>query len=120
LPHVTTRADLDYLFQEIVGEANAGHVYVQGGDHPSLDRKQGGLLGAELASDDSGYVRIARTFPGENWEERTRSPLTEPGVNVAEGEYIIAIDNVSTRGVDNVYRLLENKANRVVTLRVNS
>jgi tricorn protease len=120
LPHVTTRADLDYLFQEIVGEANAGHVYVQGGDHPSLDRKQGGLLGAELASDDSGYVRIARIFPGENWEERTRSPLTEPGVNVAEGEYIIAIDNVSTRGVDNVYRLLENKANRVVTLRVNS
>lgn len=119
LPHVTTRADLDYLFQEIVGEANAGHVYVQGGDRATVERKPGGLLGAELAVHDSGYARIARIFPGENWEERTRSPLTEPGVNVAEGEYILAIDNVSTRGVDNVYRLLENKANRVVTLRVN-
>lgn len=116
----TTRADLDHVFQELVGELNAGHVYVQSGDQTTVDRKPGGLLGAELVADASGYVRIARIFPGQNWEARTRSPLTEPGVDVKEGDYLIAIDNQSTREVDNVYRLLENKAERLVTLRVNA
>ncbi|MFA7542284.1 MAG: PDZ domain-containing protein, partial [Lysobacterales bacterium] len=120
LDHVGTRADLDYVFQELVGEANAGHVYVNAGDQPRVERRQGGLLGAELVADASGHVRIARIFPGENWEKRTRSPLTMPGVDISEGDYILAIDGVSTLGVDNVYRLLENKAGRVVTLRVNA
>ncbi len=115
-----TRADLDHVLQELVGELNAGHVYVESGDQPAVTRRPGGMLGAELAADPGGYVRIERIFAGENWNPRTRSPLTEPGVKVKEGEYLIAIDNVSTRGVDNVYRLLENKAERLVTLRVNA
>lgn len=119
LDHVGTRADLDYVFQELVGELNAGHVYVNSGDQPQVERRQGGLLGAELVPDASGYVRIARIFPGENWQPQTRSPLTMPGVDVKEGDYLLAIDGISTQGVDNVYRLLENKADRVVSLRVN-
>jgi len=117
--HVKTRADLDYILQEIAGEVNSGHVYVESGDQTRAPRKPGGLLGAELVVDASGFPKIARIFPGENWNESTRSPLTQPGVHVSEGEYITAIDNVSTHGVDNVYRLLENKANKLVTLRVN-
>jgi tricorn protease len=120
VPHLATRSDLDYILQEIAGELNSGHVYVQGGDETVVERKQGGLLGAEFASDASGYPRIAKIFAGQNWEKRTRSPLTEPGVNVREGDYIIAIDGIDARGVDNVYRLLENKAERVVALKVNS
>ncbi len=119
IPYVSTRDDLNHVLQEIAGEANAGHVYVQGGDTTVVPRKPGGLLGADLVADPSGYVRIRKIFPGENWEPRTRSPLTQPGVDVDEGEYIIAINNVSTRDVDNVYRLLENTAEQVVTLRVN-
>jgi tricorn protease len=119
LPHVAQRADLDYLLHEMAGEANAGHVYVERGDEPKVERLGGGLLGAELVPHASGYVRIARIFPGENWNPELRSPLTEPGVGIEEGEYLLAIDQVSTRGVDNVYRLLENRADRVVTLRVN-
>lgn len=115
-----TRADLDYVLQELVGELNSGHVYVESGDQTVVPRHPGGMLGAVLEADPSGYTRIARIFAGENWQARTRSPLTEPGVKVREGEYLIAIDNVSTRGVDNVYRLLENKGERLVTLRVNS
>jgi len=117
---VRSRADLDYILSELAGEVNSGHVYVQSGDQPAVERKAGGLLGAELASDASGFYRIAKIFPGENWEARTRSPLTEPGVKVKEGEYLIAIDGVSTHGVDNVYRLLENKGDRLVSLRVNA
>lgn len=115
-----TRAELDQVFQELAGEINSGHVYVEAGDQRRVERKPGGLLGAELVADPSGYPRIARIFAGENWDARTRSPLTEPGVDVAEGDYLIAVDNVSARGVGNPYRLLENKGDRVVALRVNA
>ncbi|HTQ78855.1 MAG TPA: S41 family peptidase, partial [Thermoanaerobaculia bacterium] len=74
---------------------------------------------AEIEPDPSGYFRIAKIYPGENWHEDFRSPLTEPGVHAAAGDYILAVDGVSTHGVDNFYRLLEDKARRVVTLLVN-
>ncbi|MCM2316971.1 MAG: PDZ domain-containing protein, partial [Thermoanaerobaculia bacterium] len=119
VPHVAHRADLDFIFGELGGELNAGHVYVGWGDFPKPKRRDGGLLGAEIAADPSGYFRIARIFPGENWHEGFRSPLTEPGVTVNRGDYILAIDGTSTKGVDNVYRLLENKGGQVVTLLVN-
>jgi tricorn protease len=119
LPHVSTRADLDYLFGEIAGEANAGHVYVQSGDEPRVERKPGGLLGAEIEAHASGYFRIARIYAGENWHPDFRSPLTEPGVDVREGDFILAIDGRSAREVQNVYQLLQNRADKLVVLRVN-
>ncbi len=119
VPHVAHRADLDYIFGELAGELNAGHVYVGSPADLNGKRVENGLLGAEIVA-DSGVFRVARIYPGENWHEQFRSPLTEPGVKVREGEYILAVDGVPTRGVDNFYRLLENKADRVVTLLVNS
>ncbi|HET7843159.1 MAG TPA: PDZ domain-containing protein, partial [Xanthomonadales bacterium] len=120
VPYVTTRADFDYILHEIAGEANAGHVYVQSPPDESVPRRPAGFLGAELESDPSGYFRIAKIFAGENFDPANRSPLTEPGVSVREGEYLIAVDGVPATSVRNAYALLENKAERVVTLRVNS
>lgn len=120
LPHVVTRADLDYLFTEIAGETNAGHVYVSSGDETVVPRKPGGLLGAEIAAHESGFFRVERIFPAYAGDASARSPLAAPGVNVRDGEYILAVDGVSTRTVKNFYALLENKADRVVTLRVNA
>ena len=117
---VASRADLDYVFSELAGELNAGHVYVQGGDEAGPDRQPGGLLGAEIVADPSGYFRVEHVFPGNNWENGFRSPLTEPGVNVAAGSYILAVDGVDTRTVKNFYRLLEAKGDQQVALRVNS
>ena len=119
LPHVATRGDLDFLFGELGGELSAGHVYVTPGDQPGPERVENGLLGAEVEAHSSGYFRIARIFPGENWHEDFRSPLTEPGVKVEAGDFILAVDGDTTKGVDNFYRLLQNKADRVVTLLVN-
>jgi tricorn protease len=119
VPHVAHRADLDYILGELGGDLNAGHVYVGSPSELMTRRVDNGLLGAEIVP-DSGLFRITKIFPGENWHEHFRSPLTEPGVNVRSGDYILAVDGVSTRGVDNFYRLLENKADRVVTLRLNS
>ena len=120
VPYLAHRADLDYLLHEIAGEANAGHVYVQQGDSPTVARKPGGFLGAEFAPDASGYFRIAKIYRGQNWDAANRSPLTEPGVDVREGEYLLAVDGVDARSVRNPWALTENKADRVVELRVNS
>ena len=76
---------------------------------PAVERVEGGLLGAEFEADDSGRYRIAKIFPGENWDDDYRSPLTEPGVDVEEGDFLLAIDGVELTTGDNPYRLLEGK-----------
>ena len=120
MEHVAHRADLDYIFGELAGELNAGHIYVNSSaDVPAAERRPGGMLGARIEAHESGYFRIAHIYPGENWHDYYRSPLTEAGVTAGAGDFILAVDGVSTRGVDNFYRLLENKGDRVVELTLN-
>jgi len=114
------RSDLDYILGELGGELSAGHVYVQPNDDWQVPRQENALLGADLAADPSGYFRVEKIFPGENWHDDFRSPLTEPGVDVHEGDLILAIDGVSTKGVDNVFRLLQAKGDQMVSLEVAS
>jgi tricorn protease len=120
VPYVANREDFVYLLTEMGSELMAGHVYAERGDDPpKVKREDGGLLGAEVVPDASGYFRIAKIFPGENWQESFRSPLTEPGVKAKVGDLILAVDGRTTRGVKNFYQLLEGKAARVVTLTLN-
>ena len=116
--HVAHRADLDYIFGEIAGEMNAGHIYVQSGDQPGVERRPGGLLGAEIAR-AGDYYRVDRIFAGEVWHDEFYSPLDAPGIDVDEGDYILAVNGVSTQNVPNFYALLENTGGDIVTLRVN-
>lgn len=118
IPHVAHRADLDYVLGELVGELNAGHTYIFPGDQPRMDRVPVGTLGCELEPDGK-YYRITKIFTGENWTKQERSPLTESGVNVKEGEYIISIDGTEVTTEMNPYRLLENRAGKRVTLEIN-
>ncbi len=116
-----TRGDLNYLIGEMIGELNIGHTYIFGGDYEDQGQRLGtGLLGCEFGRDkDGAYYRFAGIVPGVSWDPRYRSPLTEPGVNVAEGMYLIAVDGVEVRYPDNVYAHLEDKAGAMVTLTVN-
>lgn len=118
--HAQTRLDLNYVIGEMIGEVGCGHAYVNPGELPKAKRIQMGLLGAELSKDKSGYYRIEKIIPGAIYSQALRSPLTEPGINVNEGEYIIAIDGVSTKSVQNVYELLIGKANVLTELTINS
>ncbi len=118
VPHVAHRADLDYVFGEIAGEMMSGHIYVQSGDQPSVERRSGGLLGAEFERDNNFY-RISKIFKGEAWQTQFFSPLAAPGIDVSVGDYIIAVNGVPTSGAKNFYQLLENTGGDVVTLTVN-
>jgi tricorn protease len=116
--HASHRTDLDFLIGELIGELNCGHTYVTQGETPRVDRVPIGLLGCEFEQIDERY-RIKAIFAGENWVERTRSPLTEPGVKVDEGDYLIAINGEDVVAPKTPYQFLENTVGRQVTLLVN-
>ncbi|MDI6698028.1 MAG: PDZ domain-containing protein [Candidatus Saccharicenans sp.] len=117
---VNHRADLTYVIGEMIGELNCGHTYVGGGDLPRVERINVGLLGAKLERDKSGYYLIRKILAGQNWDRSLRSPLTEVGVNVKEGEYVIAVNGKPVNQVKDIYELLVNTAGKQVTLKVNS
>ncbi len=121
LPFVQHRADLTYLIGEMIGELSMGHCYVGGGDYPKETRIPLGLLGAQIVRDAAtGFYRITDILPGQNWDKRLRSPLTEIGVNAHAGDYILAIDGQTTDRMTDLYAALVGKADKQVTLRLNS
>jgi tricorn protease len=119
VPYVNHRNDLNYIIGEMIGELNAGHAYVNPGDKTHPKRIQTGLLGANIEAHESGYFRIAEILDGAPWSEKMNSPLQTPGVDVNEGDFILAIDRKSTKEVDNIYQLLVGKAGQTVELLVN-
>ena len=120
VPYVNHRSDLTYIIGEMVGELSVGHSYVINGDRPKPERIKTGLLGARLSRTDNGYYRIDKILKGANWDNSLRSPLTQLGVNVQEGDYILAVDGHPVNEVDNIYMLLVGKAGKTVELTVNN
>jgi tricorn protease len=120
LADVGDRTDLNYLLGQLVAELSVGHAYVSGGDLGLPDKPHTGLLGARFALDAaSGRYRIAKILEGQNDEERYRSPLTELGIDVKEGDYVLAINGQPLRAQDNPYRLLRSAPGQLVQLTVN-
>ncbi|MFV1968147.1 MAG: S41 family peptidase [Pirellulaceae bacterium] len=121
LEHVGHRSDLSYVIGEMIAELNVGHAYNAGGDFVQPERPSVALPGARFALDRASQrYRIRKIFAGHNEEPNYRSPLTEIGVNVNEGDFVLAIDGQNLTAKENPYRLLWHKADRVVTLTVNS
>lgn len=119
--HVNHRADLTYIIGDMIGELNAGHTYVGGGDLPELKKIKTGLLGAQLVQDEkTKYVKIAKILKGSNWDKELRSPLAEIGVDVNAGDWIIAVNGQPTNEMVNIYEALLDTAGKQVKLKVNS
>ncbi len=121
LPAVADRYTLTYILGEMIGELSNSHTYVGGGDYPDLHPVNVGLLGVDFEADQTaGMYRFKKIYAGENWDPQTRSPLTEPGVTVKEGDYLIAVNGRPLRTPQDPYELFVNTANENVTLTVNS
>jgi tricorn protease len=117
--HVNHRADLTYIIGEMISELDAGHAYVGGGDLPKVARIPTGLLGAELEHDaKTGFYKIAKILKGSTWDKSLRSPLAELGINVNEGESIVAVNDQPTSAMVNIYESLVNTAGKQVRLKV--
>lgn len=122
VPFCGNRSDLNYLIGEMIGELNAGHTYVSGGDDPSSAKSVGtAFLGVEFDTPKgSPFHRIAHIIPGSTWSPAEFSPLAAPGCPIKKGDYLIAINGRQITAKDNVYRFLENLTDRVVTVSYNS
>jgi tricorn protease len=120
VPYVAHRWDLTYLIGELIGELTTSHTYVGGGKMPRTEAVNIGLLGADFEPDkNSGFYRFKRIYQGENWEDDRRAPLTEPGVVVKPGEYLIAVNGEEVRYPANPYQYFEKTVGKQVKLKVN-
>ncbi len=116
---IASRDDLNYLFREMLGNLTVGHHNSGGGDSPNATRYSGGLLGADYKIENGRY-RFAKIYNGENWNPGLRAPLTEPGLNVKPGEYLIAVNGTNLTGKDNIYSLFEQTAGKQTVISVGS
>lgn len=118
--HVRHRSDLDCVLGEMIAELNVGHAYVASSDPSAPPRPRTALLGVEFAFDqNSGRYRIDQVLAGRNDDPGCRSPATALGVQLAAGDYVLAIDGEDLSPEVEPYRLLRGKRDRAVTLTVN-
>ena len=118
LPHLATRNDLYRVVQWMLSELAVGHSFQSSGDNPfEIETIPGGLLGADYETANGRY-RFKKVFGGLNWNPGLRSPLTEPGVDVRAGEYLLAVEGQDLIPPADLYQRFERTAGRLVELRV--
>lgn len=119
IDHVRHRTDLNYVVDIMSGEVAVGHSYVSGGDFPDVDFVPVGLLGADLEASNGRY-KISKIYSGERWNPGVEAPLAMPGLNIKEGDFLVAINGVELTDKTNPYELLEQTAGREISISVNS
>jgi tricorn protease len=101
----------------MTGNLVLGHTFVGGGQEPKQDAVSVGLLGADYKVVNGRY-QFARILAGENWNPKLQAPLTQPGVNVKSGEFLLAVNGTDLKGDDDVYRLFQGTAGQQTVLSV--
>jgi tricorn protease len=117
LENVGSRYDFSYLLAEMLGELTVGHMFIRTPPEPPAEQGKVGLLGAEYTVENGRY-RFSKIYEGENWNPQLRAPLTQPGVNVQEGEYLLAVNGRELRGTDEIFELFEGTADKSTVLKV--
>jgi tricorn protease len=118
LPHLSSRTDLNRVIQWLCSELSVGHHRVFGGDQlNSPETVPGGLLGADFEVHEGRY-RFKKVYGGLNWTPQLRSPLTEPGVDVQPGEYLLSVNGAELNPPTNLFSLFEATAEKIVEMEV--
>lgn len=119
LPYVNHRSDLAYLFNEMMGEMVVGHNYIYPGDEPSATQIGIGMLGADYEVVD-GFYKITKIFDRLDWNPTFKAPLAEPGLNIKEGDFIVAVDGVPVDHKQSIYSLFDFKVGKQVAIKINT
>jgi len=118
LPDLACRSDLNRLIQWMCSELAVGHHRVGGGERlNNPQRVGGGLLGADFVISNNRY-QLKKIYGGLNWNPDLKSPLTEPGLNVKAGDYILAVNGNDLTAAQNIYSFFENTEGKIVELTV--
>ncbi len=119
LAGISGRADLNALFEEMLSNLVLGHVWARGGDYPHQSYVNVGLLGADYRVEEGRY-RIARILKGENWNPKLRAPLTQPGIDVKEGDFLLTVNGQDLHGTDDVDQLFQGRAGKQTVITVSA
>jgi tricorn protease len=118
LPDVAVRQDLNRVMRWMLSELSVGHSYItNNGDTAETKTVPGGLLGADYTIENGRY-RFTKVYGGLNWNPKLRSPLTEPGVNVKAGEYLLAVGGKDVKPPANFYSFFENTSGKLIEITV--
>jgi len=116
LDGLASRNEFTYLCTEMLGEIQIGHMFV-GGPRGAADAPKPGLLGADYTIDHNRY-RFAKIYNGQNWTPSLTAPLTLPGINIVEGDYLLAVNGRELHANDNIDSFLDGSAGKQTVLRV--
>jgi tricorn protease len=119
LTAASSREELNFIIGEMIGELNSSHTYFGGGDLEKENSQSTGYLGVDYEADGKFY-KIKKIIRGAPWDAEVRSPLDMPGVNIIEGNYILAIDGVPLTTEQEPYALFQNLSDKTVELTYNS
>jgi tricorn protease len=116
------RQDLTFIIGEMIAELNTSHTYVYGGESKRrADPVNVGMLGADYSVDtQNNLYRFAKIYREKDWSREAWPPLAKPGVNVAEGDYLLTVNNTEVKSDKEVYSYFVGLAGKQVTLTVNS
>jgi tricorn protease len=117
LEDCATRDDVSYVISEMISELNVGHAYYSGGDVTPEPSVSVGMLGADYAL-ENGAFRITKIYQGAPWDVDARGPLTQPGVKVREGDYLLAVNGTPLDATQDPWAAFANLAGRAVTITV--
>jgi tricorn protease len=116
LQGLASRDEFTYLCDEMLGEVQVGHMFINGPRAPANTPKPG-LLGADYTVDHNRY-RFAKIYNGENWTPSLTAPLTMPGINIVEGDYLLAVNGRELHATDNIDSFFDGTAGKQTVLRV--
>jgi tricorn protease len=116
LDGLASRHEFTYLCDDMLGEIQVGHMFVRGPRFPA-DTPKPGLLGADYTIDHDRY-RFAKIYNGQNWTPSLTAPLTLPGINIVEGDYLLAVNARELHATDNIDSFLDGTAGKQTVLRI--
>ncbi|HWF02794.1 MAG TPA: PDZ domain-containing protein [Candidatus Angelobacter sp.] len=117
LENVGSRIDFSYLLSDMLGEITVGHMYIRTPADPPSEQGKVGLLGADYHI-ENGHYRLTKIYQGENWNPQLRAPLTQPGVNIQQGDYLFAVNGKDLNPTDEVFELFAGTADKATVLKV--
>ncbi|HTV63376.1 MAG TPA: PDZ domain-containing protein [Verrucomicrobiae bacterium] len=117
LDRVASRDDLNDLFRQMIGNLVVGHLWVGGGAEPNVKDISVGLLGADYDVAHDRY-RFQRIYSGQNWNPDLQAPLTQPGINVKVGEYLLAVNGRNLTATNNLYSFFQETAGQQTVIKV--
>ena len=116
---IASRADLNYIFQEMLTGFSVGHLRGTGGNIPEAKHVPGGLLAADYVIRNNRYC-IEKIYTGGDFNPQEKAPLSQPGLNVATGDCILAINGEDLTAATDIQQPLEGTAGHAITLHITS